>query len=48
MDVIRKAQKSNMGSKKRLCEESKKRFSKDCIIRESNAGLIDGNDEFYH
>jgi hypothetical protein len=19
-----------------------------CIIRESNAGLIDGNDEFYH
>ena len=21
---------------------------KSCIIRESNTGLVDGNDEFYH
>ncbi len=26
---------------------SKKKKEK-CIIRESNTGLIDGNDEFYH
>ena len=29
--------------------EGKKHVEKkECIIRESNTGLIDGNDEFYH
>lgn len=26
----------------------KKGFQFQCIIRESNTGLVDGNDEFYH
>ena len=26
----------------------KKIRKKECIVRESNTGLVDGNDEFYH
>ena len=35
--VVGRSQKENKTKKKRKC-----------IIRESNTGLIDGNDEFYH
>ena len=28
--------------------EQKAKDKSECIIRESNTGLIDGNDEFYH
>jgi hypothetical protein len=34
-----------LGLKMRSKQGAKK---EDCIIRESNTGLVDGNDEFYH
>ena len=32
----------------KMNQEKYKIEKKKCIIRESNTGLIDGNDEFYH
>ena len=29
-------------------KKKKKKKKRKCIVRESNTGLVDGNDEFYH
>ena len=51
MDAIESVEPN--GAKKINKNKNKLRFKKNkekrkCIVRESNTGLVDGNDEFYH
>ena len=46
--IIRRFATQKKKKKRGSDMEGKVRTKKECIIRESNTGLIDGNDEFYH